>query len=228
MVGELVGQAVFFRHGQTQYTDIYPDLTEEGRATIAKTAQEIRQLVNGSGMPEFVTSPLARARGSIAIVANTLGYEGIVKQEDQIRAADIKDKKASWRIFYEHIQKGGSDQLSRAYFEDLRYEDSSIIEPRSQIANRFYTYLSQLANRLLANPHPQRLVVHASHYEVISHVVEALFELIKKEERPLLHGEVVLIKFFRTPVSTSVFLEATLRGKTATAIFDLHELFMKI
>jgi hypothetical protein len=64
---------VYFRHGQTDYTGVFPDLTVVGKDRISRTAEEICMIAGDIEEPlgriDLRSSPLPRALGSMDIVA---------------------------------------------------------------------------------------------------------------------------------------------------------------
>jgi broad specificity phosphatase PhoE len=214
----LLGQAVFFRHGQTEYTDEYPDLTEEGKATIGRTGSQIAQMVNGHKVT-IVSSPLARTRGSANIVAGVIGYREKIHIDPLIRAADIYDPQASWAMFEEYHARGGIHEVSRAYFSDPRYDEGLILETKVAIQERFSTYLGRLISKLFEAKNHKMFVISVSHYEVLYAITEKLFHVIERQQMPLSHGEVVLIKFLPTGDGARVILEVYFRSQIGRAIF---------
>ena len=73
MARRFLGRAIFLRHGQTDYTDVFPDLTEEGAETITKAAESIKSIIDGQQIT-IISSPMVRAMGSACIVAKILRY----------------------------------------------------------------------------------------------------------------------------------------------------------
>ena len=219
MEKRFLGLVIFLRHGQTNYTDVFPDLTEEGIKTITNSAELLRPFVENHQNVMIIASPMARAQGSAAVIARVLGHKGKTRIEPNIQAAIVKDRMRAKAIFYEHLKNGGMRALSVAYGTDPRYEDGEVIEPRSEVRKRFLGYLSKLVRRLFVSPNLPLCLIHVSHYETIYHVVESLFKLDYRKDEPLGHGEIIVVFIYDIGIECVVELDVTFRGKTLNRIF---------
>jgi len=219
MARRFLGLVIFLRHGQTDYTDVFPDLTEEGIKTIEASAELIRPFVENHQNVMIIASPMARAQGSAAVIAKVLGHKEKTRIEPNIQAAMVKDRMRAKAIFYEHVNNGGMRALSVAYGTDPRYEDGEVIEPRSEVRKRFLGYFSKLVRRLFISPNLPLCLIHVSHYETIYHVVESLFKLNYQRDEPLGHGEIIVVSIYDIGIECVVELEVTFRGKTLHRIF---------
>ncbi len=216
----LIGRAILLRHGQTEYTGAFPDLTEEGKQTIEESARKILNLVAGAEKVILVSSPRPRALGSAFIIKNALGgkrYEIVVSRA--ISAMGIVNEDLAQAIFKEYRDLGGVAAIDISYTRDPRYEDSKVFEPRSLIRQRFYCYLASLVKEMLANENPVA-VVCVSHYECLYHLVEELFQLDYARDRTLAHGEIIAVCFYHTEGYEVVQLEVCFRGHTRTVAFN--------
>ena len=209
------------RHGQTEYTDIYPDLTPEGIRTIKRAALIIQSIVNEHHKLTIATSPMARAMGSTSIIAEALncGKEKIRKEPD-ISAAVVRDEKEARAILDEYMLKVGVEGLCLAYGADPRFEDGKAIEPRSAVRERFLKYFASLIRQFLVNTGLLPCVIIISHYEFLYHFVESIFELNYKKDNPLGHGEVIEVSFFDIGIGNVVEMEVTFRKRTIIKNFD--------
>jgi broad specificity phosphatase PhoE len=159
MTRKFVGRAIFLRHGQTEYTDVFPDLTEEGKASIKAAGRKISGLVKDTKKVILVSSPRPRALGSAAIIRDTLGNEwcNVIVNPD-ISSVTIIDKERSQVIFKEYLSSGGKTAVDLSYTHDPRYEDSSVFETRSAVQQRFFRYLTSLAKEMLGK-HGELIIV---------------------------------------------------------------------
>ena len=214
MARRFLGLVIFLRHGQTEYTDVFPDLTKEGIETIAKSAELLKPFLNYYQNVVIIASPMARAQGSAAVIAKVLGYKNKIRLEPTIQGAIIKDRQEARALFYEHVSNGGIRALSVAYGTDPRYEDGKVIEPRSEVRKRFLGYLAKLVRRLFINPNLPLCLIHVSHYENIYHIVESLFNLDYQKDEPLGYGEIIVISIYDIGIENVVELEVTFREKT--------------
>lgn len=215
----LLAETFFVRHGHTKYTDSYPDLTEEGAKTIEKSAELLRPLISRYQNLTIIASPLARAQGSADIIADVLGYQGKIKTEPNIQGAIVKDRQKSKAILLEHLANGGPRALAVAYGTDPRYEDGQVMEPRSEVRQRFLDYFAKMVGRLYVSLNLPVCLIHVSHYETIYHIVESLFNLDCKKDKPLTYGEIIEISIYDIEIENVVELVVTFRGKKITKKF---------
>lgn len=219
MARRFLGLVIFLRHGQTDYTDVFPDLTEEGIRTIEASARSIIHFIEGQRNVTIIASPKARALGSADVVARATGYEGKIKKEPNIQAAMEKDRMRAKALFYEHVNNGGMRALSVAYGTDPRYEDGVVIEPRSEVRKRFLGYFAHMVRSLLVNIGQPPCLIHVSHYETLYHFVERLFKLDYQKDEPLGHGEIIVVSIYDIGIECVVELEVTFRGRTLNKKF---------
>jgi len=159
---------IFIRHGESDYNNVRPDLTEQGFRQAQQAAQDVAAIV-GTKPVRIVSSPLARALDTAEVIAEHLGltYSDIVRH-NAIRCMDFYDLGAMeklWRAY------GSAKAVERAYTSDELFERGTICEKRSGVRARMYQYLAQLfeeADRDAA----LRTHVHVSHYELLSSLVE--------------------------------------------------------
>jgi broad specificity phosphatase PhoE len=176
---------LFLRHGKTNYSGQFPDLTEEGKQEIGKAAEYIAEIVGQKTYVEIVSSPLPRALGTADIIAKRLGQHHVVEEKLAIRCMDFYDSEkanALWKDF--HSARG----VDCAYANDPRFEEGTIIEKRSAIQHRFWVYLGTLFERFAADKLAD-VTVNVTHYEVLWQLA-ATFGF----KEPLIHGEVIKLE----------------------------------
>jgi broad specificity phosphatase PhoE len=211
---------VFIRHGETQYTGEFPDLTDAGKETIKRAAVEIRKIRSQRSEPlRIMSSPAPRALGSAAIISQIMGYDQRVITSSLLSPAGVRDKQKGADIFNEHVNNGGFRQLSASYGSDQRYEDPAIFEPRTQVVSRFYEHLGQLVRNLMAGTRPL-FVVCVSHYEVMYHLVETSLSLDYAKDHPLTFGELALLSFYDIGPGSTVEVCMTFRDRSQNMVFD--------
>lgn len=195
---------LFFRHGKTAYTNVFPDLTDEGKRQIGVTAEEVAQIIGDREGVQIVSSPLARALGTADIVAKRLEYSREIIQEPAIRCMDFYDDVAAaetWKSF------PSPRHVDRAYATDPRFEAGIVVEKRSAIEKRFFDYLGGLFNRFVSGDLPE-VMIHASHFEVLFNLTVPF-----GFEEPLIHGEVIRLQL-SSVVSDVVQVRMTFRGQS--------------
>ncbi len=223
MSGKLIGKAVFLRHGESNYTDAFPDLTETGRRTIRRSAEEIRAIKNRHcGSFAIVSSPAVRAKGSAGILADALPYTDGIREAPLLGPVLVIDRQQGRALYNSYISIGGMQSLCIAYGCDIRFEDGKILEPRSSVRERFYKYLGMLVRDFLTCGR-MAFVAHISHYETLFHFVEAVFHLDYRREDPLQHGELILVDFCGEDGSSLVEMNVRFRRRAANIVFD-HQL----
>lgn len=217
-----IGRAIFLRHGQTDYTETFPDLTEEGKQTIVSSANKMKYIVKTHRNIMIVSSSRSRALGSSFIIAEVLGYKGEIKKEPNISLAAIRDKERFKAIIAEFEPQGGVAAVDLAYTHDPRYEDGEILEPRSEVRKRFYKYLAGLVRQLITCP-LILCIIHVSHYEVLYHFVEFLFKLDYTRDQTLAHGEIIDVSFYDIGNNDMVEMDVKFRGKMLTGVVFNHK-----
>ncbi|MBD3328443.1 hypothetical protein GF340_04015 [Candidatus Peregrinibacteria bacterium] len=65
---------IFVRHGHTTYSEIYPDLTDEGIQSVNETAGKIKKIIENKNPKsvKVVCSPAPRAQGTADIIIKEL------------------------------------------------------------------------------------------------------------------------------------------------------------
>lgn len=218
---QVFGPVFFLRHGQTDYTNVFPDITAAGKKLLKTRAEEMKGIIDDR-YAAVIASPTVRTIGSASVVAPILGYRGKVKVEPDITAAGVRNKVRGMEIFTEHVKRGDHHGLAIAYSTDPRYEDPNIFEPRSEVIARFYRYLARVVRRLLFC-RAGFCLVHVSHYETLYHFVEKVFELDYRKDRPFSFAEMFHMVFRETEYDNVVEITATFRGQTAGGVFFDHE-----
>src|SRR5438552_1204464 len=101
-----IGRITLLRHGQTKYTDQYPDLTELGQETIAKTAEQIALGIKSKEGLRILSSPTVRAQGTAGIIKEKIGHMDEIKVQPSLGMNRIKDKEKAQAIFDEIEAEG--------------------------------------------------------------------------------------------------------------------------
>lgn len=198
----LLCRAIFLRHGQSDYTEVFPDLTTKGEETIRKSANEIKEKIEKEwsqwGYPyvRLLVSPKARALGSAAIIKEILGGCDEIKICPEVSAMEHRNIKKAKKIFSEYQNgKAAKNPIEIDYQVDPRFEDKNIFEPRSEIKKRFFAYLQSFIRRTKDLNSPQ-LFIHITHYEVLYHFVESVFENYADDGGTLSYGELLIVSLY--------------------------------
>jgi broad specificity phosphatase PhoE len=189
---KLIGTAIISRHGETEYTDILPDITEKGQ----KVAFEAGQFIKQSGILEYRSqilvghSPKARAKETLIEMIRGAG----LTEQDLTWIGAIENLKSSqftaagYAVFMEKINamrannpiisKIVQDQIGHDYHHDNEfYNNPANIEPKGERRSRTYQELDKFINHSLQNPQESLtpLVLAVSHYETITHFIDDVF-----------------------------------------------------
>jgi broad specificity phosphatase PhoE len=167
MFQALESQIISIRHGQTKYTNIFPDLTEEGMENIRKTAEQLKPIIQRFGRNiRILSSPAPRALGSASIVAQENGLEDIAIEIDQeLRPFDIKNPG-----YFEYDKKNSTNIYGEMWVHDpLLQGENLFIEGRTSVEARAHQALRRIATEVLAQSETEGnpiLALAFSHFEV--------------------------------------------------------------
>lgn len=210
------------RHGKTNYTDVFPDLTIAGVAHVRKVAEEIvvpwmqKDRVNLSTVM-ITTSPAARALGTAAHIANVIGHQVIFLPERKIGPMEKRDV-ARAALVYEALSAG---KRYVSYEKEPAFQDPMVFETPSEVRARWYAFFADyLDQALLAG---KRHAILVSHYEVLCNLVFDLFGIEATEETELRHAEPIFLSVSSRNTEQAVTISGTFREKEAHAVFDLRD-----
>lgn len=167
-------QIFFVRHAETTYSNIYPDITNEGAGQLRLTASKLHPhiIVNPEKTLTIIASPAMRAQGSADVLAEALGYTDEIITEPLLSDMSYADWPKAREIF--ELCRTGGGRVEDVYDTDERFEDFSIFEPRSSVRRRFYRYMKQCHDSLIHTSAPQ-CIVAVSHFEVLNHFLRELW-----------------------------------------------------
>lgn len=214
----------YSRHGKTDYTGLFPDLTPKGKEEMQQTARAISDIAVGIEEPvgaiEFHCSPLPRALGSMDFVTSALGYRNTdVIIDRSLRCMDFLDQEGARVLFQETF--ASARDIDRIYDLDPRFEEGTIVERRSDVRTRMFGYLGKIFDRFVSGNMP-RLLVGISHYETLYHLISRF-----DDPEPLLHGEIIRLDL-DDPVGQVVPVTLGFRGKIERLSISLStDLFAK-
>ena len=236
-----IGRITVLRHGQTRYTNQFPDLTELGTETIERSAEQIAFGLDPEEEISMYSSDQARTQGTASIIKERIGYPGEVRIQRSIGMNRLKDPVAAQEIFDQIIAEEGASEFEKgavpavdyAYTHDPRFEDSEIFEPRSDIEKRFFRNLEYtirgfeiVADKTdeekeslhLKRPH----LIATTHFELLHSFVQRVFNLDYPKDSTLKHGELVEIYVYDHPASGDglINLIVRFRGEERTVVFD--------
>lgn len=206
------------RHGKTNYTGIFPDLTDEGIAHIRHIANNhVAQWVDNlpSRRLNIVSSPAPRARGTAWVIAEEIGYTMPATIRDEIDAMQWKDKERCLDALKGLWGKGYID-----YETEPVFADPTLFEIPGEIRARWYAFLGMYINKALASVFPEHAIL-VSHYEVFCNITRDLFGIVASEQTALGYGEPIELSISLTSDPILVNLSGIFRGQEVVVTFDL-------
>lgn len=217
--GKFFCRMIFVRHGQTEYTDIFPDLTHEGKEIMHKTAAKIKKILkHWNGECAIISSPSSRAMGSAAIIAEHILVKNPIVFEKRLRPMDFLKEKEGRRVIEEILEK---TTVEKAYHEDRIFKDGLVFESQFDIKNRLLSFLGDILSEKADGRHSAACYVCVAHYEVLCHLLDLLFFSDYSHENTLSFGESFIVDFYSIgDLPALVFsAEAEFRGEKASNWF---------
>ncbi len=226
---KFIGRITLLRHGQTQYTEVYPDLTKEGQDTIQKSAEQIAANLKRDEEVVIVASDRARAQGTAGIIKKILKHNTEIKSVTGITSAAQRDPAKASEMINEILAEGkGIEAVDYAYIHDPRFDDEKIWEPKKEIQKRFFRNLEYTirAFKLVAKhkelPKPHLIAV--THFEILNPLIEEVLNVKYPEGQTLKHGELIEISISdpsrEGENADVVIMNINFRGISKTVGFD--------
>lgn len=204
---ELVGKITLFRHGDTTYTNQYPDLTDEGKWKLEAAGKSLKDRVDEDSEDLlFLHSPSTRAKASMAHLlhgmekttgAEEKDVEEIARSFSPLRSVEKLNSEESQKIIDEHMANlSDEDQyegFDRVYAIHDDFETSPHWEARSKVEARANRLLRQTIAMLIKNhsedndktPH----IVAISHFETLNNLAVKIFGLDVEKDPLYARGE---------------------------------------
>lgn len=210
------------RHGDTTYSNKFPDLTPKGIAQVEQTGKDLKNFVNGFDRVILRSSPAVRALGSMHVLLETQGLESNkIKRARSIRPFDIKD----FPGFVAYDKAHSEDRYGKMWLTDpYLYLENPLIESRSSLERRVSKslveathYLQYLTQSTLKS----HLLLATTHFEIASFILKGLFTQtdsypIETEEAPQ-NGEAVILHISDMQ---ELRYEMTARGKSVPVSYN--------
>lgn len=226
---EVLGKVSIMRHGQTEYTEQYPDITEFGAQQIGEQGTKLKEKIDTEKEEVTIaTSPSVRARGSGDVLKEKLGIEE-ARVMKALRGVQIRDHAEALKMVNEIIgPERDISKMDQAYAHDDAFEQRvEVWEPRSQVEKRFFRgieYITRAFSRYGAvesNKIPH--LVGVSHFEFLNHIATKVFNLDEKQQDQLKFGEMVEMTFLKKGNEEDkkrVPILITFRGETKEIVFN--------
>lgn len=208
------------RHGKTNYTGVFPDLTAEGIKHIQNTTNEFVQKWMaehhiGRNKLGIMSSPSPRARGTAGVITSAINPLLPITNCVGIDAMKWRDHERCLAACSGFAGKGYID-----YETEPVFANGELFETPTEIRTRWYTFLARYIHAAMNKELP-RMVIFVSHYEVLSNITRDLFEVTPSEETALKHGETIALSVYPSSNKEYVYLSGTFRDQEVDAVFDL-------
>ncbi len=203
------------RHGKTNYTGKFPDLTEEGVHQV--NTWGLDQV--GSWMKEYsiypervsiVSSPASRARGTASLIRDGIGHTEEIHVVEDIEPLRWKDPERCADVL-----KGMSGYINLE--TEPRFADQSLFEPLHEVHDRWNKYLKRSLETAVLEGKSRDIILIA-HYETFCGIVKSLFAVASEQETELRHVEAIELAFYRGDVGR-YFVQGCFRGIKVQSAF---------
>ncbi|MEK7589531.1 MAG: histidine phosphatase family protein [Patescibacteria group bacterium] len=208
----------FVRHGGTEYTEEFPDITERGKEEIRATAEQIAATIDPQQeIVVFWSSSAMRAKGSAEVMKQVFEKHGIeiAKQSSisSLRQMEVKDPDFIFNLFDKIIEEGKNPEEVFLEHETWAGEKSEKVETRTEIQkriDRIMNYLRYAAEHI--NTQGKRLrIIGTTHFETMQPLIQEIFG---KETGELLKtGEDFEIRMKHNRNTGDTEVEFSFRGK---------------
>ena len=208
------------RHGQTRYTGVLPDLTEEGQAKVKRAALVdvsywIRRNKIASAALRIVHSPAARAEGTASIIAEAIRHPHPIVVNEEIGPMAWRDpircKEALGGLF----GRGYID-----YETEPTFGDSSLFETQSEMRERRFAHLARRIDAAARGTEPQ-CEIEISHYEFLCPLTAELFGVVASESTALQYVEPIELAFYEMG-NDVYYVSGRFRNLDRSAAFSLR------
>ena len=224
---KILGKVTFMRHGDTEYTEQYPDLTELGIQQVTAGAKDLNTKIDREKEDVFIaSSPKVRAQGTADIVKRELEI-GDVRIVKAMRSVEARNWEEALKMVNEIIgPEKDVKKMDRAYAHDAAFEERvDVWEPRSDVEKRFFRGFAHLT-RIFERYERENLgkiphFIGVSHFETLNHLAGTIFNIRGPEADTLNFAEKIEITVLkREEGSRYLPLLVTYRGETKEVVLD--------
>lgn len=239
---ELVGRITVFRHGDTEYTNQYPDLTDEGKWKLEAAGKSLKDRVDEDNEDViFLHSPSIRAKASMAHLLHGMekthgveesDVEEIARSYAPLRSVKRYDLEETQKMIDQHTSDIAPDadpyvEFDRAYVLHEDFENSPHWEARSKVEHRANRLLRQTVAMLIKNhsedvqktPH----IVAVSHFETLNNLAVKIFNLDVQSDPLYARGEQMTFEVRgSSKAKDKVLVNCGFRGEERTVWFDVR------
>lgn len=222
----LVGKLTILRHGETTYTDKFPDLTDIG-VRQAKDAGKVVKIEENSETV-IISSPKARARGTMYYLMNELGNkigDEDIRKNNRLRSVDIKDWSKAMD-FFAGLQESKDPADWKIKIADKAFADRQfppdIFESQENINVRIATAFGVLVRFFEKyKPVQEGKIPHiyaVSHFELLQTFASLLFSDLLSQDTYNLTEKMDIE--FENLENKKVRLICNFRGVKRSVVFD--------
>lgn len=182
------------RHSKTKYTQVFPDLTEEG-ADLVRTfgTPKVREWMDRHGIDpdavSIVSSPAPRAHGTADLIREGIGHRGEIELSERIEPLRWKDPARCASIIKEMV---GYINLET----EPRFADHTLFEPLSEVHGRWASFLLDALERRASTGEMGHNMVVIAHYETFCGLISEMFQYPPEQKTELKHIEPISLEFY--------------------------------
>jgi broad specificity phosphatase PhoE len=226
--GGPLAQLIIVRHGQTGYTNVFPDLTPEGIEQVKQTAFSLKNHLQNFDQIYSVSSPAVRALGTNHYLLESLGLNIQTRRLRSLRPFDIKD----FEGFMEFDRKNSTPRYGEMFLtHPYLMSDNDLIESSFKVLERGRRALyhgTRFVAKVARQTEKNTLLLASTHFELAVVALAGLYPEsdtfpIKDIEGPN-HAETIIIKV-DTKNPHKLLLNA--RGLTRSVLF-VDDKFLKV
>jgi|GEM_PF-2524912 len=241
---ERIGRITVYRHGDTHYTQQYPDLTDEGQRKLTEAGRALKDEVDEEQEDLiFLHSPTVRAKASMAYLLH--GMEKIAGPEEkdvEELARPVRGLSSAKTLNPEGVQETlrkymdldaltpeALEAFDRVYAVHDEFETSPHWEPRSRVERRSGKLLRQALLKLVKN-HPEEgsektpHIVAVSHFETLNHLAAKIFDLDLQKDPLYARGEKMSFEVLTNRQDPKrLLLNCTFRGAQRAVWYDVEK-----
>ena len=166
---------ILVRHGETRYTNIFPDLTPEGIKQIQATSLKLTPVIGNYPTVYLMSSPAIRALGSTQVLKDTLGLGGTTLIVPDLAPFLVKDLSS----FLDYDKRNSTPIYGQMWLNDpLLSKDNPLTESRQAVeqrATRFLHYVSVGLDQIARDRQEPLCAVALTHFEIMAPILKGLY-----------------------------------------------------
>jgi broad specificity phosphatase PhoE len=210
------------RHGKTNYTGVFPDLTNEGMQQVRRAAHVdvsfwMRKNRIAQNALAIGSSPSPRAHGTADVIASVVRHPRPI-------VIDAALDQMAWRdpVRCKEALGGLHGRGYIDYETEPIFSDSTLFETPCEMRTRHFSFFAEYIRKaILGKVPPCALLV--SHYEVLCHLTRDVFGVTASLETALKHVEPIELAIFERDGKT-VNVSGQFRDIGESKVFDLDSL----